>query len=166
MKVIILFDVSATYQGGSCNTETLPGPKLQRNIFDIMLGFRKELVAFAGDISQMCHYRVLQPIDHPFNRLLWRDLEPIKQPETYEFQRFIFGGWYCPFCAQYVWQQLARDHQHQYTLAAEAVLKNCYMDGLMPSVKSVEDARLMRKEIMELGDKAGFHVRKWISHRP
>lgn len=117
-----------------------------------MLRFRKELVAYAGDISQMCHYRVLQPIDHPFNRLLWRDLEPIKQRETYEFQRFIFGGWYCPFCAQYVWQQLARDHQYQYPLAAEALLKNCYMDGLMPSVKSVEDARLMRKEIMELGD--------------
>ena len=36
----------------------------------------------------------------------------------------------------------------------------------MPSVKSVEEARLMRNEITELGDKAGFHVRKWISHRP
>ena len=34
----------------------------------------------------------------------------------------------------------------------------------MPSVKSVEGAPLMRKEITELGDKAGFHVRKWISH--
>ncbi|XP_067036347.1 uncharacterized protein [Acropora muricata] len=39
------------------------------------------------------------------------------------------------------------------------------MDDLMPSVKSVEEARLMRKEITELGDKAGFHVRKWISQR-
>ncbi|XP_015747380.1 PREDICTED: uncharacterized protein LOC107327142 [Acropora digitifera] len=37
------------------------------------------------------------------------------------------------------------------------------MDDLMPCVKSVEEARLMRKEITELGDKAGFDVRKWIS---
>ena len=40
------------------------------------------------------------------------------------------------------------------------------MDDLLPSVKSVEEAKLMRKQISELGDKAGFHVRKWISHRP
>ena len=160
-----MFDASATYQGRSLNTETLPGPKLKSNIFDILLSFRKELVTFAGDVSQMYHQLVLQPDDRPFHRFLWRSLDPSKQPETYEFQRFIFGGCYCPFCAQYVWQQHARDHQHQYPLAAKAVLKNCYMDDLMLSVKSVEEAWLMRKEITELGDKAGFHVRKWISHR-
>lgn len=40
------------------------------------------------------------------------------------------------------------------------------MDDLMPSVRSVADAKTMRKQISELGDKAGFHVGKWISHRP
>lgn len=34
---------------------TLPGPKLQSNIFDILVRFRKELVALAGDVSQMYH---------------------------------------------------------------------------------------------------------------
>ena len=165
-KVRIVFDASATYQGRSLNTETLPGPKLQSNLFDILVGFRKELVALAGDVSQMYHQLVLQPVDRPFHRLLWRDLDSSREPETYEFQRFVFGGCYCPFCAQYVWQQHARDHKDQYPLAAEAVQKNCYMDDLMPSVKSVDDAKTMRKQITELGDKAGFHVRKWISHRP
>ena len=36
----------------------------------------------------------------------------------------------------------------------------------MPSVKSVEEAKPMRKQITKLGDMAGFYVRKWISHRP
>ena len=58
-----------------------------------------------------------------------------------------------------------RDHKDQYPLAAEAVEKNCYMDDLMPSIKNVKEAKTMRKQITELGDKAGFHVRKWISHR-
>ena len=165
-KVRIVFDASATYQGRSLNTETLPGPKLQNNLFDILVRFRKELVAFAGDVSQMYHQLVLQPVDRPFHRFLWRDLDSSREPETYEFQRFVFGGCYCPFCAQYVWQQHARDHKDQYPLAAEAVQKNCYMDDLMPSVKSVDEAKTMRKQITELGDKAGFHVRKWISHRP
>ena len=39
------------------------------------------------------------------------------------------------------------------------------MDDLMPSITNVE-AKTMRKQITELGDKARFHVRKWISHRP
>ena len=165
-KVRIVFDASATYQGRSLNTETLPGPKLQSNIFDILVRFKKELVALADDVSQMYHQLVLQPVDRPFHRFLWRDLDPMREPETYEFQRFIFGGCYCPFCAQYVWQQHARDHKDQYPLAAEAVEKNCYADDLMPSIKNVEEAKTTRKQITELGDKAGFHVRKWISHRP
>ena len=165
-KVKNVFDASATYRGRSLNTETLPGPKLQSNIFDILVRFMQELVALAGDVSQMYHQLVLQPVDRPFHRFLWRDLDPSREPETYEFQRFVFGGCYCPFCAQYVWQQHARDHKDQYPLAAEAVEKNCYMDDLMPSIKNVEEAKTMRKQITELGDKAGFHVRKWISHQP
>ena len=55
MKVRIVCDASATCQGRSLNTETLPGPKLQGNIFDILLRFRMELVALAGDVSQMYH---------------------------------------------------------------------------------------------------------------
>lgn len=36
----------------------------------------------------------------------------------------------------------------------------------MPSVRSIEEANTMREQITELWDLAGFHVRKWISHRP
>jgi len=117
-------------------------------------------VALAGDGSQMYQQLVLQPVDRPFHRLLWKDLDPSRQPETYEFQRFVFGGCYYPLCAQCVWQQHAHDHKNLYPLAAEALQKNCYMDDMMPSVKSVEEAKAMRKQITELGDKAGFHVRK------
>ena len=40
------------------------------------------------------------------------------------------------------------------------------MDDLMPSVKSVEEAKSMRNQITEPGNMAGFYVRKWNSHRP
>ena len=119
-KVRIVFDASATYQGRGLNTETLPGPKLQSNISDILVRFRKELVALAGDVSQMYHHLVLQSEVRTFHRFQWRHLDPSRQPETYEFQPFIFGGCYCPFCAQYLWQQHARDHKDLYPLAAEA----------------------------------------------
>ena len=39
------------------------------------------------------------------------------------------------------------------------------MDDLMPSVENISKARDMRHQLTDLGDKANFHVRKWISNR-
>ena len=36
----------------------------------------------------------------------------------------------------------------------------------MPSVPSVYEVRETRRQLTELGDMAGFHIRKWISNRP
>ena len=141
-KVRIVFDGSATCEGKSLNTKALPGPKLQSDITDILIKFRKEPVALVGDISQMYHQLVLRPEDRPLHRFLWRNLDSSKEPEVYEFLHFIFG----------------------YPLAAAAVKKNCYMDDLMPSVENISTAKDMRQQLTDLGDKANFHIRKWISN--
>ena len=96
-KVRIVFDALATCKGKSLNTESLPGPKLQSDIVDILVKFRKDPVALVGDISQMYHQLVLLPEDRPLHRFLWRNLDRSKEPEVYEFIHFIFGGCYCPF---------------------------------------------------------------------
>ena len=93
-------------------------------------------------------------------------MDQSKEPEVYEFLRYVSGGCYCHFCAQYVWQKHADDHKTEYPQAAEAVKNSCYMDDLMPSVETVETAKEMRQQLTELGDKAGFHIRKWISQNP
>ena len=157
-----MFDGSATCEGKSLNTEALPGPKLPSDITDILIKFRKEPVALVGDISQMYHQLVLRPEDRPLHRFLWRNLDSRKEPEVYEFIRFIFDGCYCPFCAQYTWQQHAEDHRDQCPLVATAVQNNCYMEDLMSSVENTSKARDMRQQLTDLGDKANFHVRKWI----
>ena len=36
----------------------------------------------------------------------------------------------------------------------------------MPSVATVEAAKEVRQQLTELGDKAGFHIHKWISQKP
>ena len=52
-KVRIVFDASAKCQGKSLNDAILPGPKLQHDIFDVLLRFRKFQIAPVGDISKM-----------------------------------------------------------------------------------------------------------------
>lgn len=62
-KVRIVFDASAQVKGKSLNCEALPGPKLQANLVDILLKFRKELIPLVGDISQMYHQLKLREED-------------------------------------------------------------------------------------------------------
>ena len=126
-KTRIVFDASAKFQGKSLNSEALPGPKLQADMFSILVRFRKELVALVGDVSQMYHQLALTLEDRPLHRFLWRNMDQSKEPEVYEFLRYVFGGCYCPFCAQYVWQKHADDHRAEYPLVAEAVKNSCYM---------------------------------------
>ena len=163
-KVRIVFDGSAPFEGKSLNTEALTGPKLQSDVFDILVKFRKELVALVGDIRQMYHRLVLRKEDRPLHRFLWRDMDLRKEPEVYAFLRFVFGGCYCPFCAQFTWQKHAKIRQETYPPAANAVKKHCYMDDLMPSLESVEKAMETRRQLTDVGDKAGFHVREWVSN--
>ena len=35
----------------------------------------------------------------------------------------------------------------------------------MPSVDSIEVAKETRRQLSEMGDKAGFHICKWMSNR-
>ena len=74
-KVRIVFDASAKLNEKSLNTEALPSPKLQSNIFDILVRFRKELGVLVGDVSQMYHQLVLKPEDRPFHRFPWQNLD-------------------------------------------------------------------------------------------
>ena len=110
-KVQIVFDGSATHKGKSLNSESLPGPKLQSHILDILVKFRKETVVLMRDVSQMYHQLILKPEDRPFHRFLWRNCGSGKKPKVYELIRFIFGGCYCPFCTQYTWQMHAETHK-------------------------------------------------------
>ena len=139
-KVRIVFDGSAQQNGKSLNSESLPGPKLQSDIVDILVKFRKESFALVGDVTQMYHQLILRPVDRPLHRFLYRNLGCDESPRVYEFQRFIFGGCYCPFCVQFVWQKHAETNMEIYPLAAKAVLEHCYMDDLMPSVPTVDEA--------------------------
>ena len=74
------------------------GPKLQNDLLAVLLQFTREPVALMCDIAEM----YLRIKDRPFHRLLWRDLHQDTEPDTYEFNRVVFGVNYSPFQAQFV----------------------------------------------------------------
>ena len=73
-KTRIVSDASAKCNGVSLNDVIYQGPKLQTDLFNVLLRFRRYPVAIACDISEMYLRVRLHPKDKSCHRFLWRDL--------------------------------------------------------------------------------------------
>ncbi|XP_068738295.1 uncharacterized protein [Montipora capricornis] len=163
-KTRIVFDASAKFGGVSLNDVIYQGPKLQKDLKDVLLRFRRHPVGLVCDIAEMYLRIEVTPKDRSCQRFLWRSLDQQTKPEEYEFNRVVFGINSSPFQAQFVSQTHAEKHKDELPLAAEAVLKSTYMDDSMDSVLDDSQGIELYKQLDELWSKAGMHARKWLSN--
>ena len=163
-KTRIVFDASAKYDGVSLNDIIHQGPKLQRDLFDVLLRFRRFPVAVVCDIAEMYLRIGITPEDKPYHRFLWRGINQNSHPDIYEFDRVVFGVNSSPFQAQFVLQYHAQKCQKDFPVAAEIIQKSTYMDDSMDSTLSDENAIELYKQLSRLFTKAGMHARKWLSN--
>ena len=163
-KVRIVFDCSAKTDGLSLNDVINPGPKLQKELFDVLLRFRHHPVALASDIKEMYLQVEIEENDRPYFRVLWCDLDSTKEPDVYEFTRVVFGKNSAPMEAQFIAQENARLHQETHPLAAETVLKSTYMDDSIDSVETDEIGVKLYRQLSSLWNHAGMQARKWVSN--
>ena len=87
-KVRVVFDAAMKHEGKSLNDAIRPGPKLQREVVDVLTRFRRAPVALTADISEMFLQVGLREQDRPYHRFQWRDFDISKEPN--EFSRLSF----------------------------------------------------------------------------
>ena len=162
-KVRLVFDASAKYSGTSLNDIIHQGPKLQKDIFDILMRFRRYPVALICDIQEMYLRIGIAEPDRKYYRFLWC-LSSENLPEEYEFSSVVFGVNASPFLAQFVTQRHAQQNAELYPMAVESVLKSTYMDDTIDSVLSETDGAELYKQLSLLWRKAGMFARKWLSN--
>ena len=163
-KVRIVYDAAAKLEGKSLNDAIHSGPKLQRELVDVLTRFRRAPVALTADISQMFLQVGLAEKDRRFHRFLSRGLDETKQPEVYEFMRLPFGNTASPFCAQHVLHSHAETNKELYPEAADTVDNSKYVDDVLDSCETVPEAKDLRKQTTKLLSEAGFPLRKWMSN--
>ena len=163
-KTRIVFDVAAKKDGVLINDLIYAGPKLQKDMFDVLLRFRRNVVAVVCDISEMYLQIKVQPEDCKYLLFLWRNMDQSKEPCCYQFQRLVFGLNSAPFEAQYIAQKNAERHKEKFPLAYETILQSTYMDDSMDSVANEDDAIKLVKQLKQLWGKAGMYPRKWLSN--
>ena len=90
-KVRIVFDCAAKCNGISLNVMIHAGTKLQQDLFNVLVCFRRNPVGIAFDIKEMYLQIEIDEQDRSHFRLLWRDLYPNREPDVFEFSREVFG---------------------------------------------------------------------------
>ena len=138
-KARVVFDASAKENGISMNDIIYIGPKLERDLVEVLVRFRRFPVALVCDVAQLYLCISTAPKDLPYHWFLWRDLNQNQVPDHYEFNRLVFGVSTCPFQAQFVTQMHAKKNKKLYPRAAETVLESACMDDSMDSTGTEEE---------------------------
>ena len=155
-KVRIVFDAAAQHKGLSLNSCINPGPKLQRELLDVLLRFRRHPVAIVCDIQEMYLQIRINAEDQPYLRFLWRDPHSEEPPRVYQFERLVFGLNASPFIAHLVAQDHAKKYLSTCPLGAEAILQSTYMDDTLDSVVNEKDAVQLYRELSKIWTEAGY----------
>ena len=163
-KVRPVFDASAKYKGVSLNDVLHQGPKLQNDLINVLVRFRRSPIALVCDITEMYLQVHLQPADRSVHRFLWRDMNKNDPPKVYEFSRVVFGVNASPYLAQLVAQHNAKLNSDEFPRAAETVCESTYMDDSLDSVETVEEAIRLHHDLTTLWKRAGMTPKKWLSN--
>ena len=81
-KTRVVFDACENFDGLSLDDVFFQGPKLQRDIFDVLLRFRRFPVALVCEIAEMYLRIGISSSSRPFHRFLWRDIDQSRPPDA------------------------------------------------------------------------------------
>ncbi|XP_066588113.1 uncharacterized protein [Prorops nasuta] len=161
-KVRVVFDASAkTDRGLSLNDVLLTGPTIQDKLFFHLLRFRTYNYVLSADIEKMYRQVWVDEKDRRYQKVLWRIGDQIR---TFQLNTLTFGIASSPFLAICTIHKLAEDEIEYFPNAAKVLKNNLYVDDLLAGSETIEGARNLRDEIIELLKTGGFNIRQWASN--
>ncbi|GFS72701.1 transposable element Tcb2 transposase [Trichonephila clavipes] len=149
IKLHVVFEVSSKTSGLSLNDLLMVGPRVQPELFPILIQFRIFSVAICADVEKMFRQIKGHEEDLDWQRFLWRDspTEPIRE---YRLTTVTYGTSSAPFISTRTLRQLAIDKQENYPAASRATLSHFYVDDLMSGSATKKGAIQLLSELKEL----------------
>ncbi|GFR09279.1 integrase catalytic domain-containing protein [Trichonephila clavata] len=165
-KLRVVFDASSkTSSGLSLNDLLMVGPRVQPELFPILIQFRIFNVAICTDVEKMFRQIKIHEEDVDWQRILWRD-SPTKPIKEYRLTTVTYGTSSAPFLSMRTLRQLAIDEQEIYPAASRATFCNFYADDLLSGSATRKGAIQLVSELQEMMKRGGFSLRKWVSNDP
>ncbi|XP_036347004.1 uncharacterized protein LOC118756341, partial [Rhagoletis pomonella] len=163
-RLRVVFDAAAATSNVSLNSALLKGPEHAQSLLTIIFKFRQGVIAVAADVQEMFSQVAIKPDDQNSQRFLWRDGDPSKTIRTYVMSSLIFGAICSPCCAEYIKNINALKFESNMPGGSSAVINNMYVDDLVISFASAQEAEEVAKEAVAINSAAGFKVRKFVSN--
>ena len=131
-------------------------------------GLRKRYrLAFSADIEARYHQVQVNSDDADALRFFWlEDVNSDDIPDTYQMLVHIFGGKDSSSCANYAVRRTAPGRgSKSHGAFTECVNRSLYMDDLLKSVETEEQAVSIIKQLIELIQVGGFNLTKFQSKK-
>ena len=109
----------------------------------------------------MNHQVQVNPDDADALRFLLLDVNSDEKPDTYQMLVHIVGGKDSPSCANYAVRRTASDYGSKF----DEAVATFYVDDLLKSVETEEEAISIIKQLIELMQIGGFNLTKFQSKR-
>jgi len=162
-KLRVVFNGSSkTTSGISLNDILFTGPKLQNDLFDVLIWFRQFNYVFTADMEKMYRQVKIHPDDGKFQRILWKDADG--NILTYELQTVTYGLSCAPYLALRAIIQLIEDEGSRFPLAIPTLTTGRYVDDLFGGADTIEDTIVLAQEVNKLCMAGGFPLQKWASN--
>ncbi|GFY34350.1 integrase catalytic domain-containing protein [Trichonephila clavipes] len=164
-KLRVVFDACVcckTTNGASLNSLLEVGPKLQRDIFEILLNFRIPRIVFTADIEKMYHQILVADEDQKYQQILWRN-NSNENIRTYKLKTVTYGLASASFLATRCIKQIALDDKDNPNLS-RVLQEDIYMYDLLSGADTPNNAISICKDIAHVLSTRGFHLRKWNSN--
>ena len=159
----IVFNSSAKFHGHSLNDYWTKGPDMINNLLGVSLRFRENLVAMAVDISKMYHSVRISERGQHTHRFLWQNLDSWKPPDTYVMTVVSFGDRPAGTIASIAVLKTAEMECKKYPKAYDCIANNMYVDDILDSVATVEEAHLLANSVEKVLTKGNFQIKEWCS---
>ncbi|XP_071519114.1 uncharacterized protein [Panulirus ornatus] len=138
------------------------GPDMLCDLFGILLRFRQIRVAIVGDISKMYNSVLLSEADEMTHRFLWRDMNNTREPDHYCLQTVTFGDRPSAVIAMTALHKTAEMFKDMYPETAALIINNSYVDEILHSCESAEEALERMKTTEEILKRGGFKMKQWV----
>ena len=155
----MVFDASAkTNTGFALNDLLIPGPFLYPSLPAVLNKFRRHRIRMSADISKMFREVVLNQEERGLHHFFMRS--EIEDLEEWRMKRLTFGVTSSPFLATRLLRQVAEDYQQNFTITAESIITEFYVDDVLTGANTIDEAKFIIEELNSLLFNAGMKLRK------
>ena len=159
----MVFDAAEKFHGTSLKDQLLQGAHYINHLAGVFMGFRQEEVVLVADIEQIFHQVRVPAEDCNALRFLWWSSDLNDERAEYQMLLYIFCTTSSACCSNKAPPQTANDNEAKYgSKDAETARRNFYVDDLLKSIQTTEQATPFAVKLTAMLKEGGFHLTKFL----